>query len=176
LLALFAVLLIYHLNCMRQDSARAGQTLEERQRGFPVLLVDAGDEAFVNEVKAAMGKYAPEVPLVVQSIEEGIKTGDTKAVILPASLALDPPVALRKWLKAFSGEKIIVGEAGSGWVLSALTPAQAAQSARQAAEGEEVRLARPSPAWEVVKTVAVVLLGIELLFMLFGLGMSLVIG
>jgi len=79
-------------------------------------------------------------------------------------------------LKTFGGEKIIVGEAGSGWVLSVLTPEQAARSARQAAEGEEVRLARPSAAWEVVKTVAVVLLGIELLFMLFGLGMSLVVG
>jgi len=176
LLVLFAVLLVYHLNCMRQDSARAGQTLEERQRAFPVLLVDPGDEAFVNGMKAAMGKHAVDVPLVVQSIEDSIKTSDAKAVILPASLALDPPAALRKWLKAFGGEKIIVGEAGSGWVLSALTPVQAAQSARQVAEGEEVRLARPSAAWEVVKTIAVVLLGIELLFMLFGLGMSLVVG
>jgi hypothetical protein len=160
---------------MRRDNARAGLTLEERQRGFPVLLVDPGDEAFVNQMKAAMGKYAPDVPLMVQSIEESVKTSDAKAVILPATLALDPPAALRKWLKSFSGEKIVVGVAGSGWVLSALTPAQAAQSARQVAEGEDVRLVRPSPAWEVVKTVAVVLLGIELLFLLFGLGMSLVV-
>jgi hypothetical protein len=176
LLALFAVLLIYHLNCMRQDSARAGQTLEERRRSFPALLVDPGDEAFVNQVKAAMGKYAPDVALIVQSIEESVKTSDAKAVILPAMLALDPPPALHKWLKTFAGEKIVVGEAASGWVLNALTPAQAAQSARQLAEGEGIRLARPSPAWEVIKTVAVVLLGIELLFMLFGLGMSLVVG
>ncbi len=61
---------------------------------------------------------------------------------------LDPPEALRKWLKGFSGEKIVVGEAGSGWVLSALTPEQAARSAQQVAEGEEVRLARPSAAWK----------------------------
>ena len=176
LLVLFAVLLIYHLNCMRQDNSRAGQTLEERQRGFPVLLIDPGDEAFVNMVKAAMGKHAPEVPLVVKSVSESVGTDTAKAVIIPGSLALDPPDALRQWLKTFGGEKIIVGEAGSGWVLSALTPEQAARSARQAAEGEEVRLARPSAAWEVVKTVAVVLLGIELLFMLFGLGMSLVVG
>ncbi len=174
LLALFAVLLVYHLNCMRQDSTRAEQTLEERQRGFPVLLIDPGNEAFVNGVKAAMGRYAPDVPLVVQPIEESVKTSDSKAVILPASLALDPPAALRKWLKAFSGEKIIVGEAGSGWVLSALTPAQAAQSAWQAAEGEEVRLARPSAAWNVVQTIAVVILGVEILFFLFAIGISLV--
>jgi hypothetical protein len=161
---------------MRQDSARAGQTLDERRRSFPVLLVDPGDEAFVNQVKVAMNKYAPDVPLVVQSIKESVKTSDAKAVILPSTLALDPPATLHKWLKAFAGEKIVVGEAASGWVLNALTPAQAAQSARQVAEGEGIRLARPSPAWEVIKTIAVVLLGIELLFMLFGLGMSLVVG
>jgi hypothetical protein len=56
-----------------------------------------------------------------------------------------------------------------------LTPERAAQSVRQVAEGEQIRLVRPSAAWEIVKTVAVVLLGIELLFMLFGLGMSLVV-
>ncbi|MBN1452075.1 MAG: hypothetical protein JW963_13750, partial [Anaerolineales bacterium] len=134
LLALFAVLLIYHLNCMRQDSARAGQTLEERQRGFPVLLVDPGDETFVKAMIAAMGKHAPDVPLVAKSVAESVKIDEVRAVILPASLALNPPEALRKWLQAFSGEKIVVAEAIPGWVLSALTPEQAARSARQAAE------------------------------------------
>ena len=175
LLVLFAVLLVYHLNCMRQDSVQTGQTLEERQRAFPVLVIDPGGEAFVKVVTAAMGKHAPNVPLAVKSVDDSPKSDDSKAVILPASLALDPPDALRNWLMVFSGEKIIVGEAASGWVLSALTPEQAARSARQVAEGEEVRLARPSAAWEIVKMVAVVLLGIELLFLLFGLGMSLVV-
>jgi hypothetical protein len=80
---------------------------------------------------------------------------------------------LRKWLKDFSGEKIVVGEAGSGWVLSALTPEQAAKSARQIAEGEDVRLARSSAAWNVVQIIAVVIVGIEVLFFLFAIGMSL---
>ncbi len=175
LLALFAILLVYHLYCMRQDSARAERTLEERQRGFPVLVIDPGNETFVRAMEAAMARHAPDVPLVVKSLSEGGDVDEAKAVILPAALALDPPEALRKWLKGFSGEKIVVGAAGSGWVLSALTPEQAARSARQVAEGEQIRLARPSAAWEIVKTVAVVLLGIELLFMLFGLGISLVV-
>jgi len=161
---------------MRKDSAQTGQTLDERQRGFPVLLVDPGDEDFIKAMKTAMTKHAPDVPLMVKSASESTETEEAKAVILPASLALDPSDALRKWLKDFSGEKIVVGEATSGWVLSALTPERAAQSARQVAEGEQVRLARPSAAWEIIKIVAVVLLGIELLFMLFGLGMSLVVG
>lgn len=176
LLVLFAILLVYHLNCMRRDGAQTGQTLDDRQHGFPVLLVDPGDETFVETMKTAMTKHAPEVPLVVKSASESAETDEAKAVVLPASLALDPPDMLRKWLKGFSGEKIVVGEAASGWVLSALTPERAAQFVRRVAEGEEVRLARPSAAWEIIKTVAVILLGIELLFMLFGLGMSLVVG
>jgi hypothetical protein len=173
LLALFAILLAYHLNCMRRDGDKTGQTLEERQRGFPVLVVDPGDESFIKRIKAAMAKHAEEVPVVVKSVSEGVETEDVKAVILPLTLALEPPEALRKWLKDFSGEKIVVGGAGPGWVLSALTPEQAARSARQVAEGEEVRLARPSAAWSVVQIVAVVIVGIQILFFLFAIGMSL---
>jgi hypothetical protein len=176
LLALFAILLIYHLNSMRRDNAQAERTLEERQRAFPVLVIDPRNEIFVNAITAAMARHAPEVPVIVKSVEESSGVEDAGAIILPAALALDPPEALRKWLKGFSGEKIVVGGAGSGWVMTGLTPEQAARSARQAAEGEEVRLVRPSAAWEVIKTIAVVLLGIELLFILFGLGISLVVG
>jgi len=173
LLALFAVLLVYHLNCMRQDGVQAGQTLEERQRGFPVLLIDPGNEAFVKAVKAAIMKHAPDVPLVVKSVSEGAGMEQAKAVILPASLALNPPDGLRKWLLGFSGEKIVVAEPTPGWVLTALTPEQAARSARQAAEGEEVRLARPSAAWSVVQIIAVVILGVQILFFLLAIGVSL---
>ena len=176
LLGLFAILLVYHLNCMRADGARTGQTLEERQRGFPILLIDPGDEILVKNMKAAMAKHAEDVPLVAKSVSEIMETDEAKAVILPVALVLNPPDALRKWMQTFSGEKIVVGVAGEGWVLSALSPEQAARFARQIAEGEEVHLAQPSTAWEIIKIVAVVLLGIQLLFMLFALGISFVAG
>lgn len=173
LLALFAILLVYHLNCMRRDGAQTGQTLEERQRDFPVLVIDSGDETFVKQMKAAMTKHAEELPLVVKSVSKSVEMEAAKAVIIPLSLALEPPDALRKWLKEFSGAKIVVGEAGSGWVLSALSPEQAAKSARQVAEGEDVRLARPSTAWNVVQIIAVIIVGIQVLFFLFAIGISL---
>ena len=173
LLALFTVLLVYHLNSIRQDGARTDQMLEERQRGFPVLLIDPGNEGFVKAVKAAMGKHAPDVPVVEKSVLDSADTKDAKAVILPAALALDPPEALRKWLQGFSGEKIVVGEAVSGWVLTGLSPEQAARFARQAAEGEDIRLTRPSATWNVVQTIAVIIVGVQILFFLFAIGISL---
>jgi len=176
LLVLFIVLLAYHLSCLRRDGALAGQTLEARQREFPVLVIDPENETFVNAMTAAMSKHAPDVPMVVKSVEESLKAEDVKAVILPASLALNPPGGLRKRLDAFNGEKIVVTEAVSGWVLTALTPEQAARSARQVAEGEEVHLAQPSAVWETIKTIAVVVLGLEVLLFLSVLGISLFVG
>jgi hypothetical protein len=158
---------------MRQDIARTGQTLDERQRGFPVLLVDSGDEVFIKSIKAAMLSHAPNVPLIIKPLSESMDTPDAKAIILPASLALNPPEGLEKWLKDFSGEKIVVAEAVPGWILIALTPEQTAQSARQAAEGEVVRLARPSAVWSVVQIIAVIIVGVQLLFVLFAIGVSL---
>jgi hypothetical protein len=179
LLALFGVLLVYHLNSMRRDSAQTDQSLQERQRDFPVLLIDPGNEAFVKTLKAAMAKHAPDVPLVVKAVSESAGMEEARAAILPASLALGPPETLRRWLQGFSGQKIVVGDiaseegAASGWVLTALTPEQAARSARQAAEGEDVRLARPSAAWNTVQTIAVVIVGVQILFFLLAIGISL---
>jgi len=176
MLALFAVLLVYHLNCLRRDGAQAAETLATRQREFPVMVIDNGNEAYVNAVTSAMGKHAPDVPIVVKTVEESTETDDAQAVILPSSLIVDPPTGLRKWLKDFDGRKVVVTEAVPGWVMTALTPEQAAQVARQVAEGEEVRLATSSPVWRVVQIVAVVLLGLQLLFFLLALGISFFVG
>lgn len=172
LLAIFAVLLVYHLNCLRQDGTKAEAKLEARQRGFNVMVLGSEEDAFVKVVKAAMSKQAPNVPLSAYSPDEAVKQ-DAQAIILPVSLAVEPPDRLRKWLQAFSGEKIVVTESVSGWVLNGLSAEQAAKLTRQLAEGEKVRLTRPYATWEVVKTVAVVLVSIQILFLLFGLAMSL---
>jgi hypothetical protein len=176
LLALFAVLLVYHLRCLQRDGAQAAQTLEARQRAFPVMVVDAGDGVFVETVTAAMQKHAPDLPLIVQAVGDIPQGTTARAVILPTSLALKPPTGLRRWLETFEGEKIVVTEAVPGWVLSALTPDQAAQAARQLAHGQPVRLARPSTRWNTVQIIAVVVVGLQLLLVLFSLGISLLGG
>ena len=176
LLVLFIILLVYHLSCLRRDGKLAGQTLEARQRDFPVLVIDSGNETLLKLITTAISKHAPDVPVVVKSVEESVKVEDAKAVIIPASLVINPPSNLRKWLQGFSGEKLVVAEAVSGWVMTALTPEQAAQSARQVAEGEEIRLAISSPVWRVVQIAAVVVLGLQILFFLLVLGISFFVG
>ena len=176
LLILFVILLIYHLHCLRQDGAQAGETLENRQREFPVMVFDHGNDDFIKAITSALSKHAPGVPVFVQTLEKSVKKDDIKAVILPASLVLDPPKALQKWIQSFKGEKIVVAEVVPGWVMTGLSPEQAAHAAQQVAEGEEIRLAQTSPVWQIVQTVAVVLLGLEILFFLLVLGISFVAG
>lgn len=175
LLALFVILLLYHLRCLQRDGAQTAQTLGARQRAFRLAVL--GDAAFAEQVQAALQRHAPALPFDLQTVESLAQGGDFRALILPASLALNPPAALRRWLESFEGEKILVAtEAVSGWVLSALTPDQAAQAARQLAEGQRVRLARPSSAWNTVQMVAVVVLGLQLLLILLSVGISLLGG
>jgi hypothetical protein len=66
-----------------------------------------------------------------------------------------------------------VAQTVSGWILNALTPEQAAQFARQLAEGETIRPLRPSAAWEIIKIIAVIWLGIQIVFLLLSFGISL---
>jgi len=175
LLTLFALLLIYHLGSLRRDGAQAAQTLEARQQAFPVLILNSGKEPFLKQIKAALQKQAPDIPIFTQMAGENLakEAGHVKAVILPAALAVEPPAALRAWLDTFQGEKIVVAEEVPGWVINSLTTEQAAGAARQLAEGQPVRLARSSAIWNTVQVVAVILLGLQILLFLFGLGISL---
>lgn len=177
LVALFIVLLVYHLRSLRCDGAQAAQTLEARQRAFPVMVLDPGDERYLNTITTALQRQASDLPVVVQAPGKKIseEARGVRAVILPASLAVNPPSGIRSWLETFEGAKIVVAEEVPGWVLDALTPDQAARSARQLAEGQAIRHSRPSAVWNTIQIVAVILLGLQLLLIVFGLGMSLLL-
>ena len=175
LLGLFAVLLIYHLRCLRQDGELVAQTVDSRLHRFPVLVIDPGNELYVKIITSAINKYAPSIPVTVQSgVKKATKELErTKAAILPLSLVLTPPDALGKWLRLFEGEKIVVEETVTGWAINALTAEQAAQTVRRLAEGGNTRLAKPSAAWETIKTVSVIWLGIQVFFILLAIIISL---
>jgi len=135
----------------------------------PLAAIKAGAKVVFTECEKENLQMCPDD--LASKIRE-----DTKAVILPASLVINSPNNLRKWLQGFGGQKIVVAETVSGWVMTGLTTEQAAQSARQVAEGEEVRLTLSSPVWRVVQIAAVVVLGLQVLFFLVVLGISFFVG
>ena len=169
LLLLFGVVLVYHLNVLRQDGASTADVLAKKQSEFSVLVIDSGN-GFVESVKAALTKLESKVQVTVATPAEKPE-GDFQAMVLSGALAVDPP----EWIRSFGGTRIIVQDEAKG-IVWADDPAQAAQSVQMLAEGQEVRLQKPgrSP-WMIVVYVFAALFGLLLLFLLFGLTMSLIL-
>lgn len=180
LLVLSGVFLAYHWSALRRDGGRKARALTALQEQFPVLVFEQAGSGFAPLVQAALSITAPHVPAAAVVIEQGIPEGSeaARAVILPSTLAFNPPEALRVWLKDYDGHKIIVPVETPGWYWPGGLPrngiSAAAQMVRQLAEGQEVRVSTGAAAWQVVAYVFAVLFAIQLLFALFALALSLV--
>ena len=170
LLFLFAVVLIYHLNVLRQDGVSTADALAEKQSGYSVLVVDSGN-GFVESVKAALMKLGSKVRVTVTK-PDGKPEGNFNAVILDGNLAVDAP----EWIRSFNGSRIVVQNEAKDivWTDDAI---QAAQSIQQLAEGEEIRRQKVgrSP-WMIIVYIFAAMFGLILLMILLSIGVRLVVG
>lgn len=180
ILVLFVVLLLYHLSALRKDGAARADVLEAKQEGFQLVVLDNSGGKFGESVRAAFVKRAPKVPVSVVNIKDGIPD-DIKAdaVILPGSLAVNPPQNVAAWINSFSGSRLVVADEAAGvfWMNDF---GQAADSAKALAEGQELRpqsaATRITSVWTYVAYVFAVLFACQFLFMLLMFGVSLVAG
>jgi len=168
LLFLFVIVLIYHLNVLRADGASTADSLAEKQKEYPILIVDSGD-GFVESVRAALAKSAPNAPVTI-TVPSTKPEGNFNAVVLSGSLAVDSP----EWIRSFNGNRIVVRDEARNlvWTDDAV---QAAQSVQKLAEGQEIqrqKIAR-SP-WIILVYIFAGLFGFILLIMLISIGISLV--
>jgi hypothetical protein len=177
LLALFVVLLLYHLSALRKDAAARVDVLEAKQAEYSVLVLDASDGRFGESVRAAFARHAPKVPVTVSNAFNEIPS-DVKAsaVVLPGSLVVNPPKPLEAWMRTFGGSRLIVPDEAAGvyWLDDF---GRVALSARALAEGQEVRpqSAKKTSAWTIVAYVFAALFALQLLFILFSLGISTIV-
>ncbi len=169
LLFLFIVVLMYHLSVLRADGASTADSLAEKQGDYSVLIVDSGN-GFVDSVKAALTKFAAKTPVTVTTPTTK-PDGNFSAIILNGSLAVDAP----EWIRSFNGSRVVVQNETKDivWTEDA---AQAAQSVQKLAEGQDIQKQKAgrSP-WTIVLYVFAALFALQLLFILFALGISLVV-
>ncbi|HEX5807277.1 MAG TPA: DUF5671 domain-containing protein, partial [Anaerolineales bacterium] len=170
LLLLFSVVLMYHLNVLRQDGSATADALAEKQADYSVLVIDSGD-GFVESVNAALMKLGSKVQVTVTS-PEARPQGNFNALVLNGSLALSAP----EWIRSFNGNKIVVENETKDIVWSD-DPVQAAQSVQQLAEGEEIRRQKVgrSP-WMIIVYIFAAMFGLILLLILLSIGVRLVVG
>ena len=173
LLLLFVVTLVYHLSTLRRDGVSRADALEAKQEQFNVLIFDH-DGRFGEEMRSAFAKHAPRIPVKVLKADEMVAS-DTKvnAVVIPGSLAVNAPEPLENWLRGFNGSRLIVQDEAAGvyWSNDVM---QAAQLARGLAEGQEIRprSVKRASGWMIVVYVFAILFALQLLFMLFAMGIS----
>ena len=181
LLVLFAILLVYHFRCLRADGTDAARALVERHEKFHALAFERAGSGFGESLLLSTRKQAEGLNLTVLASDAEIpaEAASARAVILPSDLAINPPENLRKFLAAFEGH-IIVSPVESPrliWTNAGRKPAEgAALTLRQLSEGQEVRQsAGGTSAWTIVAYVFAALFGLQLLLMLFSLGISLIV-
>lgn len=182
LLVLFTAFLAYHWSALRRDGGRKTEALTALQEQFPVLVFEQAGSGFAPLMQEAIKQVAPNVPAAALPLEDGLPEGAeaARAVVLPSTLAFNPPEALRLWLKEYDGHKIIVPVETPGWYWPGGFPrngvSMAAQMVRQLAEGQEMRAFGGTSTLQVVAYVFAILFGIQILFGVFAFGISLVVG
>ncbi|MFZ5879397.1 MAG: DUF5671 domain-containing protein [Chloroflexota bacterium] len=177
LLALFGVVLVYHLLALRRDGASAASALAARQADFRVLVLDPGHGRFGGAVQAALHKQSAQIPVTVLRADEPLPDGlAAQALILPGSLAVAADDPLGAWLRSFNGSRLIVQDEAAGFAWSQ-DVGQAAAFARQLSEGQAVHpQKRSGAAWMVVVYIFAALFAIQFVFMLLAFGLSLIFG
>jgi hypothetical protein len=169
LLVLFSILLLYHLSVLRRDGQFTSDALARKQGDFKLLVFDSG-EGFADSVKAALARVAPNIPITTAAKKP---EGTFHAMILNGSTAVEAP----DWVHAFSGRRIIVPDEAQNllWAggVSKQGVQQAAQIARQLAEGQEVRTqSGMNSGWMIVVYAAAALFGLEFLLGITGMVFS----
>lgn len=180
-LALFVVLLAYHWAALRLDSRLAERSLSRRYAQFPVLVLAPDDGDYRDALVKALQDQVPGLPVAVHLASQGApgpELSAARAVILPAELLNRPSEALRLWLHAYTGERLILTTSSKGWYwlpgshrgLAALAR-QTAQMVRSLAEGQEISQGRENSAFMLL---VYILAGLFVLQLLLG-GISLAI-
>jgi hypothetical protein len=177
-LVLFVVLLLYHLSTLRKDGVSHTKTLEEKQEKFHVLVLDKGDGKFGELIKAAFAKRALKVTFETVNVNEAGAELKANAMILPASIALNPPKNAEAWIRSFGGNRLIVNDEAAGFLwMNDL--GQAVASVQALAEGQDIRPQSPkrgTSVWTYVAYVFAALFALQLIFILVSLGIALVTG
>ena len=143
-----------------------------------MLVLDPGSETFADVVVNAIRAEAEEIPVAVHFTSTGAPGEDLSnagAVVLPAALAANPPEALRIWLRAFEGQKIVVPLPEAGWVwIDADTTAPArlgrmvAGVIRKLAEGEALTDEGRTSPWLIVLAIFAGLIMLSILISAIG--------
>ena len=181
-LLLFAALFTYHWMALRGDGRLAERSLARRYAQFPVLILAPEENDFSELIAKTLQDQAPGLPIAIHPANQGAPDASlspARAVILPADLAIRPSEALRLWLQAFSGERLVLPLVTKGWnwiiggqVSPAAIARRTAQAVRRLAEGQTAAPAREGLGWMTAVYIFAGLFALQLILMMVALAVS----
>jgi hypothetical protein len=174
LLVLFVIVLLYHLAALRRDGASKAEAPMAQTEQYPVLVIEPAQGGFAEQARLALAKQSTRILVSVMAASGQVpENTDYQAVILPSSVAFNPPESLKEWLIGFTGKRIIVPDEAEGAFLVGDTR-QASMIARRLADGQDVSLRSfgSTPAWMIAVYICAALFILQFLFLLFALGIS----
>lgn len=179
-LTMFVVVLVYHFTSLRRDGAESAKALAEEREGFKTLVFEEAGSGFGDAVRSAMAKQAEGLSATVIAMGANLpaEAMSAKAVILPSSVMSRLPETLKNFLNTFGGQVIVVPVPQEKWLWlnnDRKSVEQAALAVRQLSDGQEVKFGGTS-AFMVMVYIFAALFGLQLLFILLSIGISLIVG
>lgn len=185
LMVLFLLLFGHHWHILRADGRQAERLLIERHARFPVIVLAMEDTGFGNLMLKALNHEVTGLPIAMHSSAHSApdeELANASAVILPASVLAQPPEAIRTWLQAFQGQRVVVPTpaqdwhwiAGEGLSLRVLAQ-RTARLVRCLAEGEEPPKTPSASPWLWLAYLLAALFGLQVLLGLASLGISMIV-
>jgi len=182
-LLLFAALFAFHWMALRGDGRLAERSLSRRYAQFPVLILAVEENDFSQLIAKTLQDQAPGLPIAIHPASQGAPDASlspARVVILPADLAIRPSEALRLWLQAFSGERLVlpITTKGWSWIIGGSTSSmgiarRTAQAVRRLAEGGATASARENTGWMTAVYIFAGLFALQLILMMVALVISL---
>jgi hypothetical protein len=174
-LLIFALLLYYHLTTLRGDGAARADTLAARQAKFHVLVLDGSGEIGA-AVQAAFVHRQLNFSLEIAPTDNPEPKITPDLAIISSTQALAPSESLHQWLNQFTGV-VIISTSQAAREIWTESPEQAVETARAIFEGKPQdvqRSSRKTSTWTYIAYVCAILFGIQLLFMLVMIGLSMI--
>ncbi|MCX8062672.1 MAG: DUF5671 domain-containing protein [Anaerolineales bacterium] len=167
---IFVAVLLYHIAALRRDQRLAAASLAAHQAEFPVVIWIDLDNPLVQELKIALQKEAPKMPLLWLDDHEQPSLEQLKSAKAMVASARILESALKEGMPswhAFEGQRIVLPDPQSQWYWiggsTQTVPALAKQTARALrllAEGQPLPRETDNP---LLTTIAYVLAALFLL-------------
>lgn len=118
LTVIFLVVLLYHLSALRRDQRLAAASLAARQAAFPVAIWLDQENPLAQELKSALQKEAPQLPIfwldgVIQPSLEQLK--QAKALVISAKVFEASPTDETSVWRLFEGQCLVIPDPQSLW-------------------------------------------------------------